>query len=262
MKRTPTLIVAVAFLLAGLAAIQAVAQEKVIPFEKAGDYVGQTITVEGTIVSSHNSGRACFLNFDPDYQHYLSLVIFASDFNRFPPLPEEHYLNKKVRVKGKILLYKGRPEIILSSPDQIKIVGSADEQPGQELAIAREDNKAPATGGKVEKGKEAPPGLRSGSKPEKGISWEEAASYYGQTVWVRGKVVAANNTGKVCFLNFHRNWKRYFTVVIFASSFSLFPEPPEKLYLNKEIRVYGCLREYQGKPEIIVESPDQIEIVK
>jgi micrococcal nuclease len=99
-------------------------------------------------------------------------------------------------------------------------------------------------------------------KPKKEISWEEAADYYGQTVWVRGKVVAANNTGKVCFLNFHRNWKRYFTVVIFASSFPLFPEPPEKLYLNKEIRVYGRLKEYQGKPEIIVESPDQIEIIK
>jgi len=99
-------------------------------------------------------------------------------------------------------------------------------------------------------------------KPEKEISWEEAANYYGQTVWVRGKVVAANNTGKVCFLNFHRNWKRYFTVVIFASSFFHFPEPPEKLYLNKEIRIYGRLKEYQGKPEIIVESPDQIEIIK
>lgn len=99
-------------------------------------------------------------------------------------------------------------------------------------------------------------------KFEKEISWEEAANYYGQTVWVRGRVVAANNTGKVCFLNFHRNWKRYFTVVIFASSFSRFPEPPERLYLNKEIRVYGRIKEYQGKPEIIVESPDQIEIIK
>ncbi|HPB60104.1 MAG TPA: OB-fold nucleic acid binding domain-containing protein [Candidatus Saccharicenans sp.] len=99
-------------------------------------------------------------------------------------------------------------------------------------------------------------------KSKKEISWEEAANYYGQTVWVRGRVVAANNTGKVCFLNFHRNWKRYFTVVIFASSFSRFPEPPEKLYLNKEIRVYGRIKEYQGKPEIIVESPDQIEIIK
>jgi len=104
--------------------------------------------------------------------------------------------------------------------------------------------------------------LFSQEKTEKEISWEEAANYYGQTVWVRGKVVAANNTGKVCFLNFHRNWKRYFTVVIFASSFSRFPEPPERLYLNKEIRVYGRIREYQGKPEIIVESPDQIEIIK
>jgi len=261
-KKTQVLILGTAFLFTAMAAIQALAQEKIIPWERAGNYVGQTVTVEGIIVSSHNSGRACFLNFNSDYQHYLSLVIFASDFNRFPQLPEKHYLNKKVRVKGKILLYQGRPEIILSSPEQVKIVEKADQQPEQDTAVARGDNKAPATGGNVEKGKEVTSGLQSGRKPEREISWEEAANYYGQTVWVRGKVVAANNTGKVCFLNFHRNWKRYFTVVIFASSFSRFPEPPEKLYLNKEIRVYGRLKEYQGKPEIIVESPEQIEIIK
>jgi len=261
-KKTQVLVLGTVFLFTALAAIQALAQEKIIPWERAGNYVGQTVTVEGIIVSSHNSGRACFLNFNPDYQHYLSLVIFASDFNRFPPQPEKHYLNKKVRVKGKILLYQGRPEIILSSPEQVKIVEKAGQEQGQEPALTADNRKGPEISGKSEAKKESATGLQSSGQPEREISWEEAANYYGQTVWVRGKVVAANNTGKVCFLNFHRNWKRYFTVVIFASSFSHFPEPPEKLYLNKEIRVYGRVKEYQGKPEIIVESPDQIEIIK
>ncbi|MDI6845023.1 MAG: hypothetical protein QME28_02680 [Candidatus Saccharicenans sp.] len=218
-------------------------QEKIVDWREARNYVGQQVVVEGVIVRAYNSGRACFLNFHPDYRQYLSLVIFASDFQKFPSRPEEYYLNKKVRVKGRVVLYQGRPEIILTSPSQITVVEEK-VAPGSAQKAAT-DNKE----------------VRAGPEKVEEISWEQAASYYGQTVWVRGRVVAANNTGKVCFLNFHRNWRRYFTVVIFASDFHRFPQPPEKLYLNREIRVYGLVREYQGKPEIIVSSPEQIQII-
>jgi|YNPBryunderm2012_1023409.scaffolds.fasta_scaffold00119_13 DNA/RNA endonuclease YhcR with UshA esterase domain len=254
-------------------------QEKVISWEKAGDYVGQTVTVEGVIVRAHNSGRACFLNFHPDYQKYLSLVIFASDFNRFPSQPEKYYLNKKVRVKGRVLIYRGRPEIILSSPEQIKLVSGtgrvgspSDQMKGQAGQEEEETVKKPTlpatskTAGSKEVSPENSSQKISGddrfARAVKEISWEEATDYLGQTVWVRGKVVATHNSGKACFLNFHRNWRRYFTVVIFASNFHLFPKRPEDLFLNREIRVYGQIREYQGKPEIIVESPEQIEIIR
>lgn len=222
-------------------------QQKAIDWKEARSYAGQEVVVEGVIVRTFNSGRACFLNFHPDYQQYLSLVIFASDFSKFPPRPEEYYLNKKVRVTGRILLYRGRPEVILNSPAQITVEA--------ETGAAR---------GRQKSGDPAETAARNstqGSREVKEISWEEAADFYGQTVRVRGKVVAANNTGKVCFLNFHRNWRRYFTVVIFASDFNRFPQPPEKLYFGREIKVYGLVREYQGKPEIIVSSPEQIEII-
>jgi len=222
-------------------------QEKVISWEQAREYLGQTVTVEGIIVRTHNSGRACFLNFHPDYQQYLSLVIFASDFPKFPAQPERYYLDKKVRVRGRVVLYQGRPELILNSPAQIRVIDGREEQDQQKTASGLEQGQREISG--------------ADRRTVKEVSWEEAANYYGQKVWVRGTVVAANNTGKVCFLNFHRNWRRYFTVVIFASSFQRFSEPPEKLYLNREIRVYGLVREYQGKPEIIVESPEQIEII-
>lgn len=251
MRRIKILVLVFILIFSGVRVVQTFSQEKVIPWEKAGEYVGQTVTVEGVIVRAHNSGRACFLNFHPDYQQYLSLVIFASDFNQFPSQPEKYYLNKKVRVRGRILLYQGRPEIILSSPDQIRTIDSKAEsavQPGEKRPKEKRSSTQISA-------------LMPGAEEIKEISWEEAADYLGQTVWVRGKVIAANNTGKACFLNFHRNWKRYFTVVIFASAFDQFPAPPEKYYLGKEIRVIGEIREYQGKPEIIVESPEQIEII-
>ncbi len=93
------------------------------------------------------------------------------------------------------------------------------------------------------------------------ISWRDAAKYYGQTKIVEGKIVVSNNTGKVCFLNFHKNWRIYFTALIFASDFNRFPSNPEDYYLNRKVRVKGLIKEYKGKPEIILKSPSQIEII-
>ncbi len=100
--------------------------------------------------------------------------------------------------------------------------------------------------------------------PEKNsaISWRAADQYYGQVTTVEGVIVASNNTGKVCFLNFHEDWREYFTAVIFASDFAAFPPNPEDYYLNRRVRVHGLIKEYKGKPEIILKSASQIEVIE
>lgn len=107
--------------------------------------------------------------------------------------------------------------------------------------------------------------LHTGVAPMAGaqevISWEDAHRYYGEIKTVEGVVVRSHNSGKAVFLNFHPNWKRYFTAVIFARDFHKFPENPEKYYLNKRVRITGTIKEYQGKPEIILHSPDAIQIL-
>lgn len=217
--------------------------EEIVSWKDAGKYINKTKTVEGVIVATYNSGKACFLNFHPDYKNNFSVVIFASDFDNFPDSPEDYYQFKTVRVTGKIKLYKGKPEIIASKQSQIKIINSAES--GTSGAFASDNN------------------LKKDEHPDtKIISWENADKYYGQYVTVRGTVIATNNTGKVCFLNFHRNWKRYFTGVIFASSFKKFSSQPENEYLNKEVEITGYIKEYLGKPEIIINDPSQIKIIK
>lgn len=94
------------------------------------------------------------------------------------------------------------------------------------------------------------------------ITWQEAGKYYGSYVSVEGKIVRSHNSGKACFLNFHPDYKRYFTAVIFKSAFSKFPPEPENFYLNKKVRVIGTVKEYEGSPEIILNSPSQIEILE
>jgi hypothetical protein len=50
------------------------------------------------------------------------------------------------------------------------------------------------------------------------ISWEDAHNYYGELKTVEGVIVKSHNSGKAVFLNFHPNWKRYFTAVILAET--------------------------------------------
>ncbi|NPV02889.1 MAG: hypothetical protein HPY53_16065 [Brevinematales bacterium] len=93
------------------------------------------------------------------------------------------------------------------------------------------------------------------------VPWEEAALYIGKQVMVEGKIVLSKNTGKVCYLNFHANYKKYLTAVIFASDLPKFSMNPEQFYLNKTVKISGVVKEYQGKPEIILNSPSQIVII-
>jgi len=94
----------------------------VISWRQAAKHVDEFVTVEGRIVRTHNSGKACFLNFHPNWRQTFSAVIFASSFGDFPPKPEEHYRGKRVRLKGVVVEYQGRPEMILDGPDQIEIL--------------------------------------------------------------------------------------------------------------------------------------------
>ena len=93
----------------------------VIDWSEADDYYNQYVIIEGTIVNTYNSGIVCFLNFHTNYQ-YFTAVIFACDIPGFPYPPDTYYLDKKVQIIGIIKEYKGSPEIIVKTPEQIKII--------------------------------------------------------------------------------------------------------------------------------------------
>jgi micrococcal nuclease len=92
-----------------------------IEWSEADQYYNQYVIVEGTIVDTYNSGIVCFLNFHTDYQ-YFTAVIFACDLPGFPYPPDTYYLGKNVQIIGIIREYKGSPEIIVKTPDQIKTI--------------------------------------------------------------------------------------------------------------------------------------------
>ena len=93
----------------------------VITWVNADDYYNQYVIIEGIIVDTYNSGRVCFLNFHTDYQ-YCTAVIFACDFPGFPDTPDIYYLGRKVQIIGIIREYRSSPEIIVKTPEQIRIL--------------------------------------------------------------------------------------------------------------------------------------------
>ncbi len=207
-----------------------------IAWQDAEAYAGQEVTVRGVIVHTYDSGKVTFLNFDKDYHNTLTLVLFPSIYAEFPAKPAQYFSNKEIEVIGRVKMYEGKPEIVIESSQQIKVLG---------------DGPAPQA--------RAPASIPAGPLPE--IAWQEAGDYVGQQVIVSGEVVRSYNSGKVAFLNFDEDWRGKFSVVIFASDFTNFDAPPEQKYLHQAIRVTGKIKEYKGAPEIIVESPAQIEMV-
>lgn len=95
------------------------------------------------------------------------------------------------------------------------------------------------------------------------IEASEAHLYINQIRRVRGKVLSTYESDKCVYLNFGRDYKSDFTVVIFKNSLSAFQNKninPVNFYRGKTIEVSGRIKEYNG-PEIIVNSPYEIEVV-
>ena len=92
----------------------------VIPDTEAAQHVGQQATVEGTVVAVFTSKNGnTFLNFGGPYPHQT----FTGWIPKASELPDRLTLarleGKKVKITGKIDLYKGRPEIKIVSKDQL-----------------------------------------------------------------------------------------------------------------------------------------------
>jgi DNA/RNA endonuclease YhcR with UshA esterase domain len=103
-------------------AAPAVAQTQVQPIAPADAkaHVGQTVTVEGAVgnVATFRSGMT-FIDIGGRYpDNALVAVIFTDDASKFPNM--RALGGKTVDVTGPVSLYKGKPEIILKTADQMK----------------------------------------------------------------------------------------------------------------------------------------------
>ena len=96
------------------------AQAQTVRPEDAAQYVGQVVTVEGQVaqVSVSRRSNTTFLNFGARYpDHVFTAVIFRSAAGAFPNAAQ--WEGRRVRVSGRVRMYRGKPEIVLESPSQL-----------------------------------------------------------------------------------------------------------------------------------------------
>jgi len=86
---------------------------------QASRYVGERVVVRGKITDFRKSNKVLVLNMEDD----LNLVIFPNswdNFSFFGIIPEKYYVGEPVEVIGRVKMYKGTPEIIISHPISIR----------------------------------------------------------------------------------------------------------------------------------------------
>jgi hypothetical protein len=99
------------------------AQAATLSPEEAAKHVGEDATVCGMVASakyvSQSKGGPTFLDFGKPYPNSIFVaLILGSDRAKFGT-PEKELQGKQVCVSGKIRLYDGKPEIILTDPKQL-----------------------------------------------------------------------------------------------------------------------------------------------
>ena len=110
-------------------------------------------------------------------------------------------------------------------------------------------------------------GQARGQAPEtKPLTAAEAKDHLGSQATVCGKVMsprfATATRGQPTFLNLDKAYPdQDFTVVIWGADRAKFGQP-EVTYRDKTICVTGKIQPYQGKAEIVVTDPKQIELGK
>ena len=92
---------------------------------------------------------------------------------------------------------------------------------------------------------------------------EQAKDHVGQQVVVEGVVAQVSHSTKsnTTFLNFCNPYPNYcFEAVIFQSAQAQFPDASN--WQAKKVRVSGVVKMYQGKPEVVLDKKQQVEVVK
>jgi micrococcal nuclease len=100
-----------------------------IPAAAAGDFVDTYQAVEFEVVKTKDTGKVTFLNSHEPYQGHFYIAIFPTDYALYPEPPALYFRGKCIVVQGTIELYRGAPQMVLRSPDDVRTVDEA--QPRQ-----------------------------------------------------------------------------------------------------------------------------------
>jgi len=98
--------------------------QKVISASDAAKHLNEKVTICEKVFSTKliTPSNMTFLDlggFHPNQM--LTVVIKGEDRSKFKDAPDEYFKGRNVCVTGTVIDYKGKPEIVVSDPSQIKV---------------------------------------------------------------------------------------------------------------------------------------------
>jgi hypothetical protein len=94
---------------------------KPIPAAVAGNRVGESVAVVGVVAEVHRTEKVIHLNFGAKFpKQTFTAVVFPARFNVFTNVAGLE--GRTVEVSGKVADYRGRPQIVLETKSQLRIV--------------------------------------------------------------------------------------------------------------------------------------------
>jgi DNA/RNA endonuclease YhcR with UshA esterase domain len=113
------------FLLIAFLTLSTISYSQTIQLDSAAFYEGKTITICSKVQDTYETKGAkktTYINFGKPYpKSTFTIVIFGSNLKNFKYKPVDYLKNKEVCVTGKITIYKGKPQMIITKEEQIQI---------------------------------------------------------------------------------------------------------------------------------------------
>lgn len=92
-----------------------------IDIKDSSKHIGDTVTICDSVYTTRALGGLTLINLGAAFpKQLLTVVIYKADLAKFTE-PENTYLNKKVCVTGKLVLYNDKPQIVINEPIQIDL---------------------------------------------------------------------------------------------------------------------------------------------
>ena len=110
------------FLVAGFTAS---AQSK-ISIDDVKQHIGDSVEVCAKVFSTRflesSNGTPTLINLGGIYPNEkLTVVIFGDNRGKFKEKPEDAWKDKDICITGKITEYRGKPQIVIAGPEQVKV---------------------------------------------------------------------------------------------------------------------------------------------
>jgi len=117
------------------------AAQTTIPVRSAVKHIGETVTVcekvfSGRLLRASNTTLLDIGGYHPNQP--LLVVIEGRDRSKFKGNPLFDYDGKDILVTGKVVLYKGKPGIIIQNPNRLKLVMIDNDRILQPMPIKKE----------------------------------------------------------------------------------------------------------------------------